>query len=101
MSPRSYRKRPVVIEAELLTAENVDEVARWCGGRVLREESPRDRSDVSIMLDIPTLEGITRAQVADPTGRYPHGDAVIRGVAGEFYACKPAIFWSTYEELAA
>ena len=97
MSPQRYRKRPVAIEAMILTRHNVAEVAAWCGGRVVREVSPRDHTDVYIALDIPTLEGVMRAQTMDPSGRYPHGDVVIRGVQGEFYPCKPDIFDATYE----
>ena len=97
MSPQHYRKKPVSIEAMILTRHNVAEVAAWCGGRVVREVSPRDHTDVYIALDIPTLEGVMRAQTMDPSGRYPHGDAVIRGVQGEFYPCKPDIFAATYE----
>jgi hypothetical protein len=37
---------------------------------------------------IETLEGHMRAEI---------GDFIIRGVQGEFYPCKPAIFWETYE----
>ena len=40
---------------------------------------------------IPTLEG---AMFARP------GDWIIRGVKGEFYPCKPAVFAATYEPVA-
>lgn len=43
-------------------------------------------------ISIPTLEG---PLFADPD------DFVIRGVAGEFYPCKPLIFAATYEVLDA
>jgi len=39
-------------------------------------------------IEIATLEGVMRADV---------GDWIIRGVAGEFYPCKPDIFAATYE----
>ncbi|WP_449281244.1 hypothetical protein [Leucobacter sp.] len=97
MEAKLYRKKPVLIEAMILTRENVDAVARWCGGRVIREEKASDPTDVYVALDIPTLEGTMRAQTVDPSGRYPHGDAVIRGVQGEFYPCKPDIFADTYD----
>jgi hypothetical protein len=29
------------------------------------------------------------------------GDYVIKGIAGEFYPCKPDIFEATYEDVAA
>jgi hypothetical protein len=73
-----YRKKPVVIEAREVTYEELDAVARWCGG------------DVTIPsgLNIPTLEGTMHAQMHD---------WIIRGVQGEFYPCKPDIFEATYE----
>ena len=95
MSPQQYRKRPVTIEAMILTLHNVAEVAEWCGGRVVREVSPHDHTDAYIALDIPTLEGVMRAQTMDSSGRYPHGDVVICGIHGEFYPCKPDIFDAT------
>lgn len=97
-APRRYRKRPVEIEAVALTRENVYSVAAWCGGAVIEEGKASDPSDVYLALDIPTLEGVMRAETMDPSGRYPHGDWIIRGVQGEFYPCKPAVFAATYEE---
>lgn len=78
-----YRKKPVTIEAREFDKENAEDVAVWCGGG-LRVD------DLGIYIDIPTLEGITVASF---------GDFVIKGVAGEFYACKPDIFWMTYEDM--
>ena len=84
-TPIKYRKKPVVIEAMRVTPTNVHEVAAWCGGRVIREAKPSDPTD------IPTLEGVMRAQT------YHGGDYVILGAQGEFYPCKPDIFEATYE----
>lgn len=92
-----YRKKPVEVEAMILTRENVKEVAAWCGGRVIEKGKASDPSDVYVALDIPTLEGVMRAETMDSSGRFAHGDAVIRGVHGEFYPCKPDIFEATYE----
>lgn len=86
-----FRKKPVVIEARRCTPETADEVAKWCGGRVLREAKASDPTDVSVVLVIPTLEGPITAQT------YHGGDWIIRGVSGEFYPCKPDIFDATYE----
>ena len=41
-------------------------------------------------IEIPTLEGTMTATV---------GDWIIKGVAGEFYPCKPDIFEKTYESI--
>lgn len=94
-----YRKIPVEIEAMPLTVNSVDEAALWCGGRVVREVSPTDHNDVYTYLEIPTLEGIMRAETTDSSGRYPYGDFLIKGMAGEFHPCKPDIFWMIYEEV--
>lgn len=99
-----YRKKPVEIEAMQLTRENAPEVAAWCGGRVIEESKPGDPTDRYIAVEIPTLEGVMRAESFHPstwdpaTLRYVGGDYVIRGVQGEFYPCKPDIFASTYDE---
>lgn len=37
---------------------------------------------------VETLEGFMEAKP---------GDYIIRGVAGEYYPCKPDVFWQTYE----
>lgn len=87
-----YRKKPVTIEAQgPLTAANISEIARWCGGRVIEDPKASDPTDVYYGLDIPTLEGTMRGNI---------GDYIIKGVQGEFYPCKPDIFQSTYEEIS-
>mgnify|MGYP003409105752 FL=1 len=96
-----YRKKPVEVEAIQVTRENVKEVANWCGGRVVSLSSSRDPQDEYVALDIPTLEGVMRAETFHQStwrgGRYHGGDYVIRGVQGEFYPCTPDIFEETYE----
>lgn len=113
MAVKSYRKKPVVIEAIQLPEaypEGVDpssdeyarnlqamEVYRWVEANTqgsfdpLADEVPA--SGVSIdpatgFLLIATLEGVMQAKP---------GDWIIRGVQGEFYPCKPDIFEATYE----
>ena len=88
MSAQAYRKKPVVIQAWRFTPAEADDIAAWCGGRVIAEAKPSDPTDVYWGLDIPTLEGVMRASI---------GDYVIRGVKGEFYPCKPVIFNATYD----
>lgn len=83
-----YRKKPVVIDAMKYDRLNGGVIAHWCGGRNRFEAKASDPSDVAEWIDIPTLEGVMRA---DP------GDYIIRGVQGEFYPCKPDIFEATYE----
>lgn len=82
-----YRKKPVVIEAYKLpdAGEDVPEsFHQWCEKVGFREwENDRDEG-----LLLRTREGVMRA---DP------GDWIIRGVADEFYPCKPDIFAATYD----
>jgi len=80
---RSYRKLPVVIEA-LQFASNFHECCDFVG----RENISAALSEDEDVIVIRTLEGPMYAQV---------DDYIIKGVAGEFYPCKPDIFEATYE----
>jgi hypothetical protein len=95
-----FRKRPVVIDAMLFdgTAEAASVIARWANAG----DAPDDDPTVSYLVSdaepgrafdmvIQTLEGGMSASV---------GDWIIRGVKGEFYACKPDVFALTYETKA-
>lgn len=75
-----FRKKPVVIEAVQWTGENKVEIIKFTNRKVILtfEED---------YLIIPTLEGNHKAN---------KGDWIIKGVKGEFYPCKPAIFAETY-----
>lgn len=87
-----FRKKPVVIEAEHWDGSrpSIEKICRWVNDG--QEEPIIDYTftgaDDVDDVQIDTLEG-------------PHhvspGDWIIRGVAGEFYACKPEIFSQTYE----
>lgn len=90
-----YRKKPIVIEARQLPVGGMDEniseqadLVAWLieGGLV-------SGKTLIINMDgwiIRTLEG-------DHLARW--GDFIIKGVAGEFYPCKPDIFEQTYERI--
>lgn len=88
-----YRKRPRVVEARQwdggrITAELIIDWMEGAGRYVVDDEHEE--------LHITTLEdgayGAAK-HVASPW------DFIIRGLHGEFYACKPDIFWETYEEV--
>ena len=80
---RRFRKKPVVIEAAQWNGKNLSELSEWSG----REWDVVPDGEVNL-LAVLTLEGVMFARP---------GDWIIRGVAGEFYPCKPAIFAETYE----
>lgn len=84
---KSFRKKPVVIEACQITLDNLEEVELWCDGSLRGIKLPRTHWE----LEINTLEGTMRATL---------GDWIIKGVEGEFYPCKPSVFETTYEEVA-
>lgn len=79
-----FRKKPVVIEAWLLTLENSEELKSMVGGRDWSKPPMRQVTGIIV----PTLEGQHEASF---------GDYIIKGVKGEFYPCKPDIFEATYE----
>jgi hypothetical protein len=97
---RVYRKLPVCVEAIRWdgTVPGATDVIDWvlAGGghasyRDAIEATPDGKGHVvhpGPGLIVQTLEGL---MTADP------GDFIIRGVAGEFYPCKAAIFEQTYE----
>ena len=78
-----FRKKPVVIEAMQYTMDSCHAIHEWAAlGDHVTSEACR------LGIVIPTLEGDMKAEL---------GDWIIRGVAGEFYPCKPDIFAQTYE----
>ena len=88
-----FRKKPVVIEAYQWTGENFDALFAWGSpnGGLLHAKIvlEGDGNDENVgKLCIATLEGDMTANV---------GDYIIKGVKGEFYPCKPDIFFETYE----
>ncbi len=84
-----YRKKPVVIEAMQLPAEDEEctpELAEFLN-ESKHEITSEDAGTLAIWR-IDTLEGV---MVAEP------GDWIIKGIQGEYYPCKPDIFEATYE----
>jgi hypothetical protein len=83
-----YRKRPVEVEAVKFNGSSTDvgRITCWMETGKLYPLGMSTCDFVSMV--IPTLEGDMTVQP---------GDFVIRGVAGEFYPCKPEIFAATYE----
>lgn len=84
MAAKRYRRKPVVIEAiQLRIGIIAEEVKSFCpAARIAWWGEP------AFLVTIPTLEGDMQAR---------DGDWIIKGVAGEFYPCKPGIFKETYE----
>ena len=94
-SAKKYRKKPIVIEALCWTGTNLREVIDFTGLHPSANKWTWEEYEAVVAKDgfkIFTLEGAHLVSV---------GDYVIRGVKGEFYACKPDIFAMTYENALA
>lgn len=76
-----YRKKPVVIEA-IQWGDNPTEIHDFVRRHMIKNNDGT--------LTIVTLEGNMKASI---------GDFIIKGIAGEFYPCKPDIFEVTYEKV--
>jgi hypothetical protein len=91
-----YRKKPVIIEALEFeySKEGIERLREFCGtalGNTHKERHPSALGEA----EIGTLEDgvhLTVKHIAT------EGDYIIKGVQGEFYPCKPDIFWQTYEK---
>lgn len=86
MSAKSYRKKPVVVDAWQWDGSDNEAylITAWIGQAQVRWDPTGTR------IGIHTLEG---TMWASP------GDFIIKGIQGEFYPCKPDIFWGTYDEI--
>ena len=95
---KKYRKKPVVIEAiqykddskETLDAMREFVTARKLTIDIVDTAWKAGQGPPCRMITIETLEGDHRVTL---------GDFIIKGIAGEFYPCKPDIFHATYEEV--
>lgn len=76
-----FRKKPIVVEAIQFTGKNDAECIAFCPTAI-------DHPTPNPSLIIPTTEGDMLCSV---------GDWIIKGVAGEFYPCKPYVFQTTYD----
>jgi len=91
-----FRKKPVEVDAVRFDASEsgIEALKSFCGeslGRIVRPSASEPAE-----AEICTLEDGQRLVVRHIA---TEGDWVIRGVKGEFYACKADIFDATYEEV--
>lgn len=90
-----FKKKPVQIEAILWTGDNLDDIIAFTGLHPkwndwfssMDEYREHIKNDGNIYKLI-TLEGSMKASP---------GDWIIKGIAGEFYPCKPDIFEKIYD----
>lgn len=78
-----YVKKPVVIEAIQFIGSNATEIMDFMNWQNVSQISQSG-------IVIHTLEGNHKATT---------GDFIIKGIQGEYYPCKPDIFYQTYERV--
>ena len=93
MNAQTFRKKPVEIQAMQWdgTKADAEQVLVWIhanGGTAYLHSNCGGRDS---HLLIRTLEGDMIAAL---------GDWIIKGIAGEFYPCKPDIFAATYDSVS-
>ena len=95
MTVKSFRKKPVTIQAIQYTTENLFDVMQFTGKHpkwhdwfTSWEHYEDHVKKDGYVFKILTPEGTMKAVP---------GDWIIRGVNGEHYPCKPEIFEKTYE----
>lgn len=86
-----YRKKPVVIEAEVYKPGMEDGI--WCQ----RYRKDCDEVDTSVDSDCDKCKSIPYIDTLEGPHMISPGDYIITGVEGERYPCKPDIFKQTYE----
>lgn len=86
-----YVKKPVVIDAmQYVGQQDLSELKIWVETFGVEFRTYFNADANSDILSINTLEGTMSVSV---------GDFIIRGVKGEFYACKPDVFEMTYDKI--
>ena len=80
-----YRKKPVVIDAWQFTHDTKDQCFNNCRSSCYADFG----EDGEPILVVQTIDG-NEATIEI-------GDFLVKGVQGEFYPCKPDIFYATYE----
>lgn len=89
-TPTRFRKKPVEVTAMRFATNNepgdanMNAIVLWINQGKSECGAWHNGTDIFIR----TLEGEMRASC---------GDYIIRGLAGEFYPCKPEIFEASYE----
>jgi hypothetical protein len=91
---KTFRKKPVEIQAMQWTGENLDEVLGFTGDRKFAVLAEIDRTlcgDPACTAEL--FVAANRVWMAIETGEW-----ILRDAKG-FYPCKPDIFAATYEEV--
>lgn len=84
-----YRRKSSEVEAYQLDHSNAEELARWCGGKIVREIDPFDADKTFPGINMPTYKGVQRVSV---------GDYIVRDESGGFEKMSSLRFEGQYQE---
>ena len=89
-----YKKKPIIIDAVQFNGLNLEEIKEFVGDKLVYDIIDTawqvGKGRPHILMKIKTLEGDMNVS---------EKDYIISGINGEFYPCKPDIFYRTYEEV--
>ncbi len=109
MPVKEYRKKPVKIKAIEFTENTLTECVEFIGksvkGNFLKTKH-KDGTFTCIFpkvstFYVPESERYLLIETLEGTMKASYGDYIIKGLKGEFYACKPDIFHKSYELVEA
>jgi len=87
---KKFKKKPIVVEAIQLTKDTLQECYDFVEAKGNFSECGMGIDPADGKFKITTLEGIHTVNI---------NDWIIKGIAGEFYPCKPSIFETTYDPI--
>lgn len=94
---KKYRKKPVVVEAVQFdgSVKSAHEIAAWANSD--RDGVLVDDINVDFLTFKDKVEDLRVHNDTDGDVRVSVDNWIIKGIAGEFYPCKPDIFEAMYE----
>lgn len=87
---KQYKSVEIRVDAMKLSADNVNEVAAWCGGQMVTEKDAVDSSSTFVALNIPTLDGVKRVS---------EGMYVVKSEHGNFRVMSRYMFEREFQEV--
>lgn len=93
MTAKTYRKRPVIVEAAQWTGDNEQELRDWTGGKFHAVDALDRVEDPDITAEV--YDALHSTWVGVKTGQ-----SVLRGIKGEFYPIDETVLAETYDVVA-
>lgn len=81
-------RRKGVVQARCLKKDLAEDIAQWCGGVLVTEIDSIDPGKTFVGINVPTLEGMSRAS---------QNDWIVQGEQGDFWPVPAGQFSEIYE----